>query len=632
MSSNQNLVEMLSGEEFPGIGRRTAERLAGRFGQRLYDLLDNGSHSKLDEVVTQNKKAALVAGWPLVREKRKVVRWMDERGLEPKLADTVFEVWGVESIRKLAENPYRLLFALPWERVDGIAAQMGVSAHNDARLVGAAEAASYQLLDSGSTWVADATLHALTKQLIQKRGQDEIDAEGLAVRGVGKALETGALIRVGDGYQVPGAFHAEREIESWIANRLNGARCPKGDGSAVEDALSGLGRALTVEQRVAVRNSAEKRLSIFYGGAGVGKTTVVKSVCEVSEELGRRPVLLALAAKAVRKLAQSTGRNAMTLARALNVLDVRDFENTTVVIDEFSMVSLLEFRRLLLKLPENAHLILCGDAAQLPSIGPGRLLHSLIRSDVVPCQELTITHRQAEDTGIPEVLKEIRNGKMPELPRFDFGRPMAEGIYGVDCTGKSTAGLKGTVTRLLDLFGGHAQVLSPLARYSLGCHAINAHIHRGTKRTREIVPGTPVVFTANVTLADGEAVVNGLQGVVTAIIDDNPRGVLDRHLEVSTDVGALTTRLGETEAYMDFAYALTVHRAQGSDWDTVIAVLPSSRLLERSTIYTALSRCKARCLVLAPDWRALAEAVAAPPTYDVRADYLFVDRPGALCA
>jgi exodeoxyribonuclease V alpha subunit len=623
MSEQENLVRLLSGSEFPGIGRVTAERLVERFGERIYEVLDTGNQAELDDLLTEHKKEVLAKGWKLVSQRREVVRWFDQQGIEAELGDAAFKVWGSETIDKLEQNPYRLLFAVPWSKTDRIAASLGVEPDNAARLVGAVEAASYEFIDDGSTWHGHRNLREGTRQLLERRGSDRID-DDVADSAIEKAVETNALIRVGGGYQIVGAYYAEREVESSITRRVNDR--PSTCRESVEEAVSGLGGNLTGEQRVAVRNSIESRVSVFYGGAGTGKTHVVKSICEVAEASGRHTILLALAAKAARKLSESTGREALTLARALHQRSTKDLDGVTCVIDEFSMVSLLEFRRLLRKLPENAHLVLCGDAAQLPSIGPGRLLHSLIATDAVPSQALTVTHRQAAETGIPKVLRSVRDGKMPELPPFDFEAPMREGIYRADCSGKSSAAVKTLVTRLVGIYDGQAQVVCPQARYPLGCNALNAHIHQRLMNAEDFVPGTPVVFTSNVDLADGIHVVNGLQGDVRRVIDQNP-GLYDRHLEIGTDAGLVTTHLTETETHLDLAYALTVHRAQGSDWETIVAVLPPSRLLERSTIYTALSRCTTRAVVLAPDPDALAGAVAAPPSYETRGDSLFAEPP-----
>lgn len=625
MSEHANLIRLLSGEAFPGIGKTTARRLIETYDNRLYGILDREDAATLSSVLTTSKADALFKGWRVVRAQREVARWLDERGIDPGLGESVYNAWPNETIRKVEENPYRLLALMGWKPVDKLALGLGVPPEHPARLVAAAEAASYAWIeDKGSTWVERAALERDTANLLAGEQHATERWQELGKQGIEHAVQTRALIAVADGYQVPGAHFTERAIEDWLNRRLADAPGDEGDAEALRAAEERKGVHLTPEQRLAALNALRARVSVFYGGAGVGKTTVVSAICEMAEAQGKRPILLALAAKAVRKLTTSTGREAMTLARAFYRMTPKDFLNTLVVIDEFSMVDLMDFRRLVRKLPENAHLVLCGDAAQLPSIGPGRLLYSFIQSGVLPSQELTVTHRQAAETGIPTKLQSVRKGVWPKLPAFDWRDPDAEGVFLLSCSGKDNRTVQAIAARLLDLYEGDAQVISPLARYALGCKALNAHIHRHLTGGTDYTRGAPVVFTSNRQLDSDDEVVNGLQGMVHRVLAKQPSLPSTPYLEVATDDGIVTVSLAEAEAWLELAYALTVHRAQGSDWDTVIAVLPPSRLLERSMVYTALSRCKRRCIVVAPDTHALNKVVSRPPSYEQRNDTLFM--------
>lgn len=623
MSEHANLLRLLSSEAFPGIGKATVERLNRHFGKQLYEVLDQGNKKVLAGVLTKNKVDALLNGWSFTLSERAVAQWLDRYGIDPSLGASIQKAWGRGVVEKLSENPYRLLLFMGWQTVDDLAEKLGISADHPVRLVGAAEASAYAALDDhGSTWMSHEELvQDIFDLLVSRTGQDK--ATLLACNAIEIALETNALIQAGDGYQVPGAWFGEREIEAWVRRRLTIPTAYLDDHDVLNIALADQNITLTDEQRIAARNALQKRVSVFYGGAGVGKTSVVTAICALAERQGKRPILLALAAKAVRKLANQTGREAMTLARAQHKMTGADFENAVVVVDEFSMVDLIGFLSLIRKLSETSHLVLCGDVAQLTSIGPGRLLFKFINSSVIPSQELTVTHRQAAQTGIPEKLSEIREGRVPYIQEFDWRNPHAEGVYMLGCEGKDARSLKRLVTRLLNAFKGDAQVISPLARYSLGCLALNDYIHRDITGSEEYVPGTPVVFTANKNLASGGEVVNGLQGVVKSVLQPQRQFRSDPYLEVETDDGVFIVELSESESWLEKAYALTVHRAQGSDWDTVIVLLPTSNLLERSMIYTALSRCKHRCIMLAPDLAAVERAVARPPAYLERRDWLF---------
>lgn len=626
MSEQANLLRMLASDHFRGIGERTAKKLVDHFGVGLYDVLDREDKKALTGVLSPSKLESVLQGWRIVSDQKELVRWLDDQGIDSKIGVTIYRVWGKDSIGKLASNPYRLLAFLSWDAVDRLAKALGVAADHPVRLVGAAEAAGYAWINKhGSTWVGREALLGDISSLLSTRTQ-RFHFGKLAGEAIAKAVETGALIEVGEGYQVPGAYYIEREIEEWVRQRLDVEASPERMPEMPISSSEGKNIHLTSEQRMAVLNALQSRLSVFHGGAGVGKTTVVRTICDLVEQRGKHPVLLAIAAKAVRKLSAATGREAMTLARAFFHLHPWNLENVVVVIDEASMVDILDFRRLIRKLPSSAHLVLCGDAAQLPSIGPGKLLHSLIQSGTVPVQELTVTHRQAAATGIPAKLREVRAGRVPTLPRYDWENPCAEGLFDLGCAGKDPRPIQRLVARLVAVYKGEAQVITPFSsdRYALGCQALNAHIHQHITGQDNYTEGTPVVFTANQRLAAGVEIVNGLQGVVRRVVIERPKHGDELHLEVEVAGTVTPLRFAETEAWLEFAYALTVHRAQGSDWQTVIAVLPPSQLLERSMVYTALSRCKRRCILLAPDPVALAEAVAAPPIYERRQDRLFV--------
>ncbi|PWG64121.1 AAA family ATPase [Spiribacter halobius] len=624
MSENGNLARLLSGNAFPGVGRATVSRLIDTHGDELYEILERQDVGALLRTVGARKADVIVQGWSIVRARREVARWLDKQGIDPGLGGSVYKAWPTETIERLEENPYRLLALMGWKAVDRLAKGLGIAWDHPVRLVGAAEAACYAWIDDrGSTWVPRIALEQDAAALLSGARDARAGSQTLARQAIEYAVETRALISVRDGYQVPGAYFAERLVERWLRERVDNA--PSND--ALREALRAAERRkeveLTPEQKEAAMNALRSRVSVFYGGAGVGKTTVVSSICEMAEARGKLPVLLALAAKAVRKLALSTGRESMTLARALYQRSSEDFRNTVVVIDEFSMVDLLGFRQLIKKLPEDAHLVLCGDAAQLPSIGPGRLLYSFIHAGSLPTQELTVTHRQAAETGIPEKLQSIRDGVWPNVPAFDWGAPEADGVYMLHCERKDDRTIRSIIARLLDVYEGEAQVISPLARYALGAKALNAHIHHHLTGGSEYTRGAPVVFTANQTLDSGQEVVNGLQGTIRRMLVAEPRLGSTPYLEVATDEDVLTVSLAEAETCLELAYALTVHRAQGSDWETVIAVLPPSRLLERAMVYTALSRCKRRCVVVVPKAGALRDAVAREPSYEQRTDGLF---------
>ncbi len=622
----ENLSQLLSSSEFQGIGQVTADRLVDKFGEKLYDILAAKDIPLLAEVTTAAKAESLVNGWQRVEEREAVTRWLDQHKIPSSLARTVHRIWGKGSIEKLEKNPYRLLALDSWKRVDALAAKLGVGLEEPIRLIGIVEQSLYSLMDrTGSTIFTREDLVSEGIKYFPRRKNKTGNrlASTKVFWGIQLAQETNAVVAVGDSFQVPGAHFAEANVESWLLERCKVT-------SVIADFFGWVTQfqrkervELADEQKDAVENALKHRVSIFHGGAGVGKTFVIRAISRLAEAQGKNPILLALAAKAARKISATTGRCAYTLARALYNFKRNDFKQSVVVIDEFSMVGLIEFRSLVKRLPPCAHLVLCGDPAQLPSIGPGRLLYSFINSQTLPTVELTTVHRQAEASGIPQFLNLIRKGEIPdELEFYDPSNPQKEGVLFLE------SGMEDLVDVSIAIYNqfrqGEVQIITPLSDTSVGAKAINQRIQKQDFGTEELEIGVPIVFTKNTVLDSGARVVNGQQGIVAEIVNRSPRCPDLAYISIESNDERLICTLREAESYIEPAYALTVHRGQGSDWATVVAVLPPCRLLERSMVYTALSRCKKRCVVIMPNIGVIEEAIRAKPTYETRRDNLFL--------
>lgn len=601
------LDEILSGPLFPGVGAATAQQLQRHFGDSLPSLLDKQDLRALLGVVTARKAELVLRGWRSYAAKCELMSWLRSVGVEHEIGEIAFKVWGHDAVNRIKSNPYRLLAFLDWKAVDRLALRIGVNPSSQIRLVAGVEAATYAVIDGcQSTWVAEIDLRNRISALLGIDGPEE------TITAVELAESAGAVIKVCDGYQVPGAYYSERYIEEWVSKR-QAFREP------TDDWIEQYSMGLSNQQRIALRNAVSSSVSVFHGSAGTGKTHAVRAICTACAALGERPVLLALAARTAKRLEVTTGFPAMTIARALLCLCQGDLSKSAVIIDEFGMVDMLDFRRLLRKMPDDARLVLCGDVAQLPSIGPGRLLHSFVFHSSVPVQQLELIFRQRDEIN-PAVLEDVRNGALRSLPEFDWINPRREGISVIECSGDQ---IQRTVSRLYASFDGEAQVISALSRSPAGSSSLNRVLHRLRKETLEPVEGTPIIFTKNTLLESGAQVVNGLQGVVKGVLSDGSGRPFVPYLCVGTDDGDVVCTRGEFDSVMELGYVLTIHRAQGAEWDTVIAVLPKCRILERSLVYTALSRCKARCIVVTDDAAALFHAVEAESVYEQRRDRLF---------
>ncbi len=601
----QVLKDILAGPLFQGIGASTARTLEAHFGDELSAILDKQDARVLSRIITKKKAESVLRGWRSYAVKRDLMDWLNAQGIDQDIGEIAYRVWGHETLGRLRANPYRLLSFLDWREVDRFALKLGVDSRAGCRLVACVEAAAYDVLEhSQATWVLASALRNKVSSMLAC-SEDE------ATSALAQAIVDGVLIEVDGGYQVPGAYYAERFIEDWISKRQSSTEVE-------EEWLSQFAYGLSDEQCAALLNAVRSNVSVFHGAAGTGKTHAIRAICNACIALGERPILLALSARAARRLEVAAGFPSMTLAMALLRLRPSDLSKSIVVVDEFSMVDMIDFRRLLRKLPGDARLVLCGDVAQLPSIGPGRLLHSFVHHGSAPVQHLRRVFRQ-ESPCIPMALNEIRQGKLPNFPWFDWANPQREGIFVAECAGDQIPKM---VSRLHATFTD-VQVISALNKSPLGAKSLNGVLHRSTTKGAAPVTGTPVVFTKNAVLQSGHEIINGLQGVVTGVRAANPCRPLTPYLCINTDIGEVECTRAEWDSFLEFGYVLTIHRAQGAEWDTVIAVLPKCRLLERAMVYTALSRCRTRCIVITDDYEAISHSVRSKSIHESRDDRLF---------
>ena len=269
----------------------------------------------------------------------------------------------------------------------------------------------------------------------------------------------------------------------------------------LEDASKTIGVDLGDEQRAAVRMALLGRFGLLVGGAGVGKTTVLKAVVAASEHFGRAVHQMALAGRAAVRMTQATGRKAWTIAAFLNGVEARRIvvgPEALVVVDESSMLDLPTLYRILRAIPTSGRLLLVGDPAQLPPIGFGLTLHALVATPKMPKVELRTIRRQSTASGIPMVAAAVREGRVPKLAAFDIG---VAGVSLLECRQEEVA------DRVVDVvaeLGGiaNARILSALKSGSSGTIALNTRFHRivsaghsaGNSRFRL---GEPVVFLRN---------------------------------------------------------------------------------------------------------------------------------------
>ena len=597
-------------QAFQGVGEARARRLWDAFGEGLNAILDTGDVPRLAEVLGPDLATSLVDAWRESQAEVSVVRWLEVHRFPVGLAIKVMRLWGVNAADKISANPYRMLAVAGWTSVDSAALDAGAPPGCPERRVAAVEAICYRAIGDKHTAIPESEILTGVQALLRCSPAVAQDALTLAER-------DGALVRIFDGFWQPfGPWVMETFVRDQIRERVEAEYAPSGslfwsrpDDNQVGDQLAAFeaqeGFPLTEEQRHAVWLALTQRFALVLGGAGTGKTSLLKAVAFAQEATGGTMHAVALAGRAAQRLREVTGATARTLAGFLGALERQELDlggGDLIVVDEASMVDLPLAYTLLRRLPLETRVLLVGDPYQLPPIGFGLVFSVLAEDSAVPKVELTRIHRQAETTGIPTLSRLIRQGVVPNLPCFAGLGP------GFSFLASGPEEAQAVIIEVLGALGGigETQVLSPIKRGPAGTQSINAALHdlrsTGKAAWSGLAVGDPVIHLEN----DYEDMVfNGTLGRVEEALPDGVRILWDGHERL------LTYRQDRRDA-LDLAYAISVHKAQGSQFRRVVIPIFPSRLLDRTLIYTALTRATEQ-VVLVGDRAALELAVAAPP-------------------
>jgi len=605
---------------FQGVGEVRARKLWERFGHELVALLDAKDTASLANVVGKEVASTLVQAWEETRSEARIAEWLDKHGFPVCLAGKILKLWGPLAPEKVQENPYRLLAVADWSQVDAAARLLGVPAEADCRRIAAVEATCFRVMGDKHTVIRESDLLRGVEQLLR------VDRER-AWETLRLAEADQAVVKVGGGFwQALGPYVMESFVRNRIAEMVAAEFAPSGHlywqtpsdarvDELVDEFQGSSSVKLTEEQQRAVWLALTQRFGLILGCAGTGKTTVLKAIQWCIQKCEGTVHAVALAGRAAIRMAEATGHPARTIAGLLSAAERGDLVlggSDLVVVDEASMVDLPLMYALLQVMHKETRMLLVGDPYQLPPIGMG-LVFSALAEPVTTCDrsipkiELTTVHRQAATTGIPAIAQAIRRGTLPNLRSQSAISSLVGqlGVYFVPCT---EADAQAMVIELLSGCGGpgETQILSPIKHGPAGIQAINSALHHLRAVGRNTWQGfgveDPVVWLTN----DYERHIwNGTLGVV----------VLAGPASLSVKWDGHDRPLELTQADLedlDLAYALSIHKAQGSQFRRVIVPVFPNRLLERTLIYTALTRAREQ-VIFVGELASLKQAVEAPP-------------------
>jgi exodeoxyribonuclease V alpha subunit len=634
LPSGQHIVTLLAnGKHFAGVGISKATRLWQRFGEELQELLESGQKHLLASVqgVSPDTADQLIEGWKLYGQSS-VLHLLSRFGIDHNTAQTVLEYFGNETADALAEDPYRLLsFSASWKSVDLIALKHFDLALDDPRRTnGAIEEVLYRLFSEGHT--------APSKSVVLRRLGILLNGSSTSLESLShsslscvleRSLEHGMCLSIDEGERVQqvGAWAMEKKVAEFIADRLSSVATNRGstddlfrqDCQVIDRILDHQPSSiqLTVEQQAAVQTVATQRVGLISGGAGVGKTTVLKTLYAYFHAIGLPVIQVAIAGRAAQRMREATGRPARTLASLLYSRNQGELDEPFVlVIDEASMVDILTMYRLCHVLPEHANLLMVGDTGQLMPVGPGLVFHNLAQDHRIPHARLTQVMRHG--SSIASVSASIRGGEWPEMGSNDvdavaFLRPTTG-----SSTTESPLQTSDHILRLYLRSPESTQILCAHKNGPLGVRALNKLCQDtvGIYQPRLQVWNAEFQMFADTGFRLGDPIVcmknlkemglqNGSLGRITSLEEPSAQqSKTDRLGEVTVlawaawDDGARRPITSDLLQNLNLAYALTIHKAQGSEWPIVIVPIVRSRLLDRSLIYTAITRAQQQVLLM----------------------------------
>ncbi len=654
--SAKGLARYLGSGIIKGIGPRTAERIVAQFGEQTLAVIEL-EPDRLMEVkgISPAKRAAIVAGWEAQHEVRKIMLFLQEHQVTPSLAAKIYQQYGQDSLNVIHENPYQLehdITGVGFKTADAIAVELGLPHDSLPRIMtgikhtlGEASNDGHCYLPREECVTRAATLLAVATELVPP-----------ALAELARARRQPAASAEADGETAPGTARREVIVEEdrvylapfffsevGIARRVHQTHraasalppIPSAAwGQLLLDAELAGGSAvpLAPRQRDAVRMAYEEKIAILTGGPGTGKTTTIRALVHLLERHGISYALAAPTGRAARRMTEATQRPASTLHRLLEFIpstnqfqrnEQRPLPIAFMIVDEVSMIDLVLMYNLLKALPPTTHLLLVGDADQLPSVGPGNVLHDLLASEVVPHVALTELFRQAAASRIIVTAHGVRDGVMPDIipaPESDFF------FMPADSPERVAALIQQLVLERLPRRYGFdpvrdIQVLAPMYKGAAGVQSLNEQLQRRLllHRTAGTAPAADSEVAAGArTLHIGDKVMqlrndydkgvfNGDMGLVASI--DVHTSVVVVEFGEGTFRQSVSYEPHELEA-LTLAYAISIHRAQGSEYPAVIVplVMQHAILLQRNLLYTALTRARRLC-VLVGEQRALYRAV-----------------------
>lgn len=625
-TTKEGIEKYLGSGMVKGIGPIYAKKLVAMFSEKIFDIIETAS-ARLEDVdgIGPKRRKQIKEAWAEQKIIRSIMVFLHSQGVSTSRAVRIYKTYGENAIEKVRSNPYALardIHGIGFKTADQIAQKIGIPFDS---LLRACAGLSYVLQQATGEGHCCLPIDLLKEEACKLLGVDE-------------KIVTDALQRTLDGRelareQIQGQdlvfLPTLKRAEETVADQIVRLRNSPSTFPAVhfEKAVAWCqqktGKELAPTQRDALKLALTSRVLIITGGPGVGKTTLVNAILLILRAKNVKCLLCAPTGRAAKRLSETTGTEAKTIHRLLEFQPgtgrtARNEENPLdcdlLVVDETSMVDVSLMANLFRALPKNASLLLVGDIDQLPSVGPGMVLRHLIESRVVPVVRLTEVFRQAAHSRIITNAHRINEGGMPEISArsndSDFFFVEREEPDQIAATlielVKERIPAKFGLDPIRDI-----QVLSPMNRGSLGIRELNVRLQNELNPER---PDEPLVEKFGWKFRPRDKVIQTENNYDKAVFN----GDIGQIVKIDSDEREVTVRFEDREVLYDYgeldevslAYAITIHKSQGSEFPAVIIPLATQHymLLQRNLVYTGITRGK-KLVVLIGQKKALSLAV-----------------------
>jgi exodeoxyribonuclease V alpha subunit len=610
-ASVEGITNYLKSGIIKGIGRLMAGRIVKRFGADTLNVIENYPEKLLEvEGIGKTKAASISNAWKDHHAIRSLMQFLQEAGVKTSYSAILLKEYGLDALNIIQSNPYCLANDIPgigFYMADAIALKLGKSENEPERARACIIHLMQQLSNDGHVFAYLDQLTARCKNLFQ------IESE--AAEEAIEYLSTAGELLIENKAEVPDKkavyLKALHQAEAGLANRLKALLSvpvvPQGiDTEQISnEILKKLAIKLSEEQLNVLEKIFSYRAVIITGGPGTGKTTLIRSINAVFKALGKQISLAAPTGRAARRLAELTHRDAKTIHRLLgynfkdNLFDKNQdnpLDADAVIIDEASMVDTYLMFHLLNAIPMTSMLIMVGDVFQLPSVGPGNVLDDMIKSDIIPVFYLKKIFRQARESSIVLNAHRVLKGEFPLLKHINEPADLSE-FYFIEQNNpeKVVSTIVELCTRAIpERFGfdpvKEVQVLAPMHKGVVGTINLNQVLQK-------VLNPNPVTINAtNNSFKPGDKVMHLKNNYQKEVFNGDIGTIISidsKKEELSVDFYGRAVSYDFTETgELSLAYAISVHKSQGSEYPAVIIPLMTQHyaLLQRNLLYTAITR------------------------------------------